>query len=93
MNGSASWLRRPASAPTSTSGRDAQDSVKTAEILQGGPTTSVPEYIAGAVRRLAPTSETDSTRDKSDLDIATRNALSGEVFLITMNDGQLQNMT
>jgi hypothetical protein len=54
---------------------------------------AVPEYIAGAVRRLAPTSETDSTRDKSDLDIATRNALSGDVFLITMNDGQLQNMT
>jgi len=27
------------------------------------------------------------------LDIATRNALSGDVFLITMIDGQLQNMT
>jgi len=27
------------------------------------------------------------------LDIATRNALSGDVFLITLNDGQLQNMT
>ena len=72
-----------------------KDSDKTAEILQGGPTTSGSRVHRwrGSARRLAPTSETDSSRCKSDLDIATRNALSGDVFLITMNDGQLQNMT
>ena len=69
------------------------DSDKTAEILQGGPTTSGSRVHRWRGRRLAPTSETDSIRNKSDLDIATRNALSGEVFPNTMNDGQLYNMT
>ena len=57
-----------------------KDSDKTAEILQGGPTTSGSRVHRWRDRRLAPTSETDSTRYKSDLDIATRHPLSGEVF-------------
>ena len=74
-------------------GMTPKDADKTAEILQGGPTTSGSRVHRWRDRRLAPISETDATRYKSDLDIATRHPLSGEVFPNPMNDGQLHNMT
>jgi hypothetical protein len=84
----------PPAQPTSTSRHDAHRLRQDSRDPRRRPCDErFPDYIAGAVPRLAPTSETDSTRYKSALDIATRNALSGEVFPNTMNDGQLQNMT
>ena len=50
---------------------------------------AVPEYLAGAVAASPPTPGTDAVRYKSDLEIATRYALYGEVFLNKLNDGEL----
>ena len=50
---------------------------------------TVPEYLAGAVGASPPTADTSSIRYKSDLEIAARYALYGEVYLNGLNDGEL----
>ena len=78
----------PPALPLPRLGITPNDSHKTAEILQVGPTTSGSRVHRWRGRRLAPTSEADSIRNKSDLDIATRNALFREVFPNAINNGQ-----